>query len=170
MKKLAFLFVLGLLAIVLVAGCGGPKDEPIVEEPTPPPPPPVDTTPEPPPPPPPPPELKESQLATVYFDFDKFNLRADAKSGLDQNYGLLTEFPDVIIQIEGHCDERGTIEYNMSLGDKRANAARDYLMGLGIAETRLSTISYGEERAAASGSGEDAWAQNRRCEFKIVSQ
>ena len=82
----------------------------------------------------------------------------------------MTEFPDVILQIEGHCDERGTIEYNMSLGEKRANAARDYLIGMGIAENRLTTISYGEERPAAPGSNEDVWAKNRRAEFKIISQ
>ncbi len=121
-------------------------------------------------PPPPPPTLKPSQLQTVYFDFDKFQLRADAKADLDANYALMMEFPDAMVQIEGHCDERGTTEYNMSLGEKRANAARDYLIGLGIAENRLSTISYGEERPAATGSNEAAWDKNRRAEFKIVSQ
>lgn len=116
------------------------------------------------------PKLVESQLQTVYFDFDKFNLRSDAKAALDANYALLTEFADAMVQIEGHCDERGTTEYNMSLGEKRANAARDYLIGLGIADNRLSTISYGEERPAVQGSTEAAWDKNRRGEFKIVSQ
>ena len=171
MKKFGLLALLGLLAFaLLITSCGGPKDVPVEE-----PPPvvePVDTTPapEPPPPPPPPPRLEENELMTVYFDFDKYNLRADAKVGLDHNYDLLKEFPDVIIKLEGHCDERGTIEYNLSLGDKRAQATVDYLVGLGIDPGRLSVISYGKERPVDPGHGEDAWAKNRRCEFRIISQ
>lgn len=171
MKKISVLLLFAMaLPIIALIGCGG-------EPPPPPPPPPVETidttTPEPPPPPPPPPpkpKLTEAQLKTVYFDFDKFNLRSDAKAMLDANYALLNEFPDAIIKIEGHCDERGTVEYNIALGDKRANAAKDYLVGLGLAPNRVSTISYGEERPAVMGDNEAAWAKNRRCEFKIVSQ
>jgi peptidoglycan-associated lipoprotein len=165
MKKLALLMIL-----MLAGSC---KNKEIVDE-TPPPPPVVQEKPvEPPPPPPPPPPkptLKAEQLKTVYFDFDKFALRADSKAALDANYALLTEFPDAIIKIEGHADERGTVEYNIALGDKRANAAKDYLIGLGLAKNRVSTISYGEERPAVVGHDEAAWAKNRRCEFKIVSQ
>ncbi|MBK7140906.1 MAG: peptidoglycan-associated lipoprotein Pal [bacterium] len=116
------------------------------------------------------PMISESQFQTVYFDFDKYNLRSDGKSALDANAGLLKQFPDVIVRIEGHCDERGTVEYNLSLGEKRARACMEYLNGLGIAANRVSVISYGEERPAVSGSDESAWSQNRRCEFKIISK
>ena len=114
--------------------------------------------------------MEESQFQTVYFDFDKFNLRADGKASLDANYALLTEFADVIVKIEGHCDERGTIEYNLSLGEKSARADMEYLIGLGIAPQRNSIISYGKERPVDMGHDEEAWAKNRRCEFRIVSQ
>ncbi|MDH4156799.1 MAG: peptidoglycan-associated lipoprotein Pal [candidate division Zixibacteria bacterium] len=171
MKKFGLLALLGLLVFALLfTSCTKPK--PVIDEGPPPVVEPVDTTPapQPPPPPPPPPKLQESQLMTVYFDFDKYNLRADAKVSLDHNYDLLKEFMDVIIKIEGHCDERGTIEYNLSLGDKRAKATVDYLVGLGINAGRLSVISYGKERPVDPGHNEDAWAKNRRCEFRIISQ
>ncbi|RME26383.1 MAG: peptidoglycan-associated lipoprotein Pal, partial [Candidatus Zixiibacteriota bacterium] len=129
---------------------------------------PPDTTP--PPPPPPPPTLKESQLKTCYFDFDKYNLRPDAREALDFNAKLLKEFPDVMIQIEGHCDERGTVEYNLALGEKRARAAMEYLISQGIDAKRISIISYGKERPVDPGHNEAAWAKNRRCEFRIISQ
>jgi len=169
MKRLGFLLVLGLLSAMLIVSCGGgPK---VAEEA------PVDTTPvvvkdttPPPPPPPPPPVLKESQFETVYFDFDKYNLRSDARTNLDKNYALLKEFPDVIVKIEGHCDERGTIEYNLSLGEKRAKSSMDYLVGLGIAPDRISIISYGKERPVDPGHNEQAWAKNRRTEFRMISQ
>lgn len=132
-----------------------------------PPPTPKDETP---PPPPPKAELRDEQFQTVYFDFDKFNLRADARAALDANFALLSEYGDVIIQIEGHCDERGTVEYNLSLGEKRAKSARDYLVDRGIAAGRITTISYGKERPVDTRSNEEAWAKNRRCEFKIISQ
>ena len=118
-----------------------------------------------------PPEIiQESQFETVYFDFDKSNLRADSKSGLDANYDLLMQFPDVMVKIEGHCDERGTVEYNLSLGEKRATSCKDYLVGLGVDASRISTISYGKEKPVDSGHSEAAWGKNRRCEFKIISQ
>jgi len=109
-------------------------------------------------------------LQTVYFDFDKYDLRSDAKAAIDANFGLLQEFPDAIVKIEGHCDERGTIEYNLSLGEKRANAVMDYLVGQGIATARLSVISYGKERPADPAHNEAAWDKNRRTEFRIISQ
>lgn len=118
----------------------------------------------------PPRVLKATEFQTVYFDFDKFNLRSDARSALDANLSLLSEFPDVIIKIEGHADERGTIEYNLSLGEKRASATMDYLLSQGIDGARISIISYGKERPMDTGSNEDAWSQNRRCEFRIISQ
>lgn len=118
-----------------------------------------------------PPEIiQESQFETVYFDFDRSSLRSDSKSGLDSNYDLLTQFPDVMVKIEGHCDERGTVEYNLSLGDKRATSCKDYLVGLGIDASRISTISYGKEKPVDAGHNEAAWDKNRRCEFKIISK
>jgi peptidoglycan-associated lipoprotein len=171
MKRVLFLMILGVIALSMLTACGGPKKPPVEAAP-------VETTPtEPttptPPPPPPPapaPVLQESQFQTVYFDFDKFNLRNDARAALDRNYALLQEFPDAIIKIEGHCDERGTVEYNLSLGEKRAKATRDYLTGLGIAANRISIISYGKERPVDRASTEAAWAKNRRCEFRVISQ
>ncbi|HOP08005.1 MAG TPA: peptidoglycan-associated lipoprotein Pal [candidate division Zixibacteria bacterium] len=170
MKKITVLGVIAVFAILLAVSCGTPPEpEPEVapvEAPVV-----VDTTPTPePPPPPPPPKLKAEQLITVYFDFDKFDLRDDTKAGLDQNYDLMKEFPNAIIKIEGHCDERGTVEYNVSLGEKRAKAAMDYLVNRGIAANRLSIISYGKEKPVDPGHNEAAWAKNRRCEFKIISQ
>ena len=169
MKKIIVLLLLGIAAFVMLNGCGSPPPPP-----PPPPPAPVDTTPPPPPPPPPveepKPVLQESQFQTVYFDFDKFNLRADAKASLDANYALLNEFPDAIVKVEGHCDERGTVEYNLSLGEKRAKAVMDYLVGKGIAAARLSIISYGKERPIDPGHSEAAWDKNRRAEFKVISQ
>ena len=106
-----------------------------------------------------------AQLKTVYFDFDKYNLRDDARRTLEQDAEILKNNPDVKVVVEGHCDERGTNEYNLALGENRANAARDYLVRLGIDAGRLSTISYGEERPVALGHDEAAWAQNRRVQF-----
>ncbi len=107
---------------------------------------------------------------TVYFDFDKYDLRSDARTALDADFALMQEFPDAIVKIEGHCDERGTIEYNLSLGEKRAKAVMDYLIGQGVAEARLSIISFGKEMPADAGHTEEAWSLNRRAEFKIISQ
>ena len=109
--------------------------------------------------------IKESQFETVYFDFDKSSLRSDSKSGLDSNYDLLMQFPDVMVKIEGHCDERGTSEYNFALGEKRALTVREHLMRLGVSGDRLVTISYGEESPADFGHNEAAWSKNRRCQF-----
>jgi len=164
-----FLLMASLIAAILVA-CGGTPPPP--PPPPTPPPTPVDTTPPPPPPPPPAPKpvLQETQFKTVYFDFDKYDLRADAKASLDANFALLQEFPDAIIKIEGHCDERGTVEYNLSLGEKRAKAVMTYLAGRGVAAARMSIISYGKERPIDPGHNETAWAKNRRAEFKVISQ
>lgn len=108
---------------------------------------------------------KASGLQPVYFDYDRFDLRPDARATLQKNADLIKANPDVIVQIEGHCDERGTQEYNFVLGEKRALSTRDYLIQLGVGGDRLVTISYGEEVPAAQGTGEAVWAQNRRCEF-----
>ncbi len=108
-----------------------------------------------------------SQFRTVYFDFDAYNLRSDARDALQHNAQLLRSSPDVRVQIEGNCDERGSDEYNLALGKKRAEAAKSYLVDLGIDGSRISTLSYGEENPAVQGHNEMAWGQNRRDEFKV---
>lgn len=111
-----------------------------------------------------------NEFSTVYFDYDSFKLRADAKKALKRNVEYMTKNPNVAIQLEGHCDERGSVEYNLALGEKRANAARHFLAKHGIAESRLSIISYGKERPADPGHDETAWAKNRRDTFNIVTK
>jgi peptidoglycan-associated lipoprotein len=108
---------------------------------------------------------KDSGLQVVYFDYDSFALRPDAMSTLRDNADKIRQVPGVMIQIEGHCDERGTQEYNLTLGEKRALAVREHLMQLGVSGDRMVTISYGEEDPAVPGHDESAWQQNRRCEF-----
>lgn len=110
------------------------------------------------------------EFGTAYFDFDSFKIRGDARDVLKTNANFLKSNPSVSVQIEGHCDERGTTEYNLALGERRANAARDYLVRLGIDKARLSVISYGKERAQDSGHDESAWAKNRRASFVKLSQ
>ncbi|MEW5702649.1 MAG: peptidoglycan-associated lipoprotein Pal [Candidatus Zixiibacteriota bacterium] len=106
-------------------------------------------------------------LKPVYFDFDKYNLREDARVTLDADADILRTNGDLRIVIEGHCDERGTDEYNIALGDRRAKAVQDYLVRLGIDAARISTISYGEERPVSLGHDEDSWRLNRRGEFVV---
>ena len=106
----------------------------------------------------------------IHFEFDKSRLISEAKQILRRKARWLKENSGVTAVIQGHCDERGTVEYNLSLGEKRARSAKDYLVGLGVAEGRISVISYGEERPALTGSNEDAWSKNRRSEYRIVSQ
>jgi peptidoglycan-associated lipoprotein len=108
---------------------------------------------------------KSSRFATVYFDFDRYNLRDDAKADLKANVEILKSESTLKILIEGHCDERGTVEYNLALGERRAKSVRDYMTSLGIKPDRLSIISYGKERPAEMGHDEDAWAKNRRADF-----
>ena len=98
----------------------------------------------------------------VFFDFDKYNLKADARGTLEKQAAWLKKWPAVTITVEGHCDERGTREYNLALGERRANSVKDYLVALGVNPSRIKTISYGKERPVALGSNETAWAQNRR--------
>lgn len=97
----------------------------------------------------------------VFFDFDRSNLSPEARATLDRQSAWLARFPQVSVQIAGNTDERGTTEYNLALGQRRANAARDYLVARGAASARITTISYGKERPTALGSDEQAWAQNR---------
>lgn len=109
-----------------------------------------------------------SPLREIYFDFDRYDLRADARETLDANADWLKINSSVRVQIEGHCDERGTNEYNMALGAKRAQAARDYLVSRGMAAEQLSTISYGEELPVCREQTEECWQRNRRDRFVIV--
>jgi peptidoglycan-associated lipoprotein len=98
----------------------------------------------------------------VFFDFDKFDITPESQEVLKKQAAWLQSYSGVVISVEGHCDERGTREYNLALGERRANAVKDYLSALGIARTRVKTISYGKERPVALGHNDSAWAQNRR--------
>lgn len=164
-KKLLVFLVSGAVFLLLFAGCSSKKagvgDEtpPVAMDETPPPPPPPPDDADLPPPP------VEVVLQTIYFDYDKYSLKSDAKNALSSNSQTLRENPDLTVVIEGHCDERGTTEYNLALGEKRAKAAREYLVDLGIKPERIRTISYGEERPVDPGHAEDAWSKNRRAEF-----
>lgn len=109
-------------------------------------------------------------LKTIHFDFDNATITADSKVILKANAEWLKKNPKVSIQIEGHCDSRGTIEYNIALGEKRAISVKKYLLGLGIAKEKLNVISYGKERPIVKEDSEAAWAKNRRANFVIVSK
>ena len=106
-------------------------------------------------------------LNTVYFDYDSSAIRSDAMATLQANAEAIKKVPGKMIQIAGHCDSRGTQEYNLALGERRALAVRTYLMQVGVPGDRLTTISYGSEAPAVPGNGEAAWAKNRRAEFNV---
>jgi peptidoglycan-associated lipoprotein len=109
-----------------------------------------------------------SPLKDVFYEFDRYDLSADARSTLRANADWLKNNASARVEIEGHCDERGTSEYNLALGAKRAQAAREFLSSLGIPADRLSTISYGQEIPLCREHSEDCWKQNRRARFVIV--
>jgi peptidoglycan-associated lipoprotein len=111
---------------------------------------------------------EDIKLDNVYFEFDKYDLTPQTKTTLSENARIMMENPIFSILIEGHCDERGTEEYNLALGEKRALAARDYIVGFGIAKDRISVISYGEEKPADPRHNEEAWAKNRRAHFVVT--
>ncbi|MFA7262365.1 MAG: peptidoglycan-associated lipoprotein Pal [Caulobacter sp.] len=104
----------------------------------------------------------------VYFDLDRYDVRSDAMPVLDAQAAWLRQYPNVRVRIEGNCDERGTREYNLALGARRANAVRDYLASRGVASSRITTLSWGKERPIDPGSSEDAWARNRNGHTVIV--
>jgi len=112
-------------------------------------------------------ELKAA-LDKIYFDFDAYVLSQDARDTLVKNAGLMKNTRDVKVRIEGNCDERGSDEYNLALGEKRAKAAMQYLVTMGIPAERFSVISYGKEKPSDPGHTEEAWAKNRRDEFVIA--
>ena len=118
--------------------------------------------------------LKEAQaegaLMPIYFDYDKSNLKSDAKKNLDKTAAWLAKKPTVNIRIEGNCDERGTNEYNIALGDRRASSAKEYLVKLGVSADRLETVSLGKEKPLDPGHNNAAWAKNRRDDFMPTSK
>ena len=114
--------------------------------------------------------FESSLLKPIFFDFDKYDIRPADTEILKGNSALLKKFPNMKIQIEGHCDERGTNEYNLALGERRANSTKKYLTSLGITADRVSTISYGEEKALDPGHNEEAWTKNRRANFLITAK
>lgn len=114
--------------------------------------------------------LESKMLKDIHFDFDRYNIRVEEAEILKENSALLKKYPGMRFQIEGHCDERGTGEYNLALGERRASSAKKYLLSLGIQPNRISTISYGEERPFNSGHNEEAWSKNRRAHFVILKK
>ncbi len=168
MKGKMFLALLVLfMGSMLISSCGGakyveqqppvPETEPVVQEPMPVPEPEPELT----------PGIEVLTLNTVYFDYDRSSIRADQRSTVAENAGLLESSADATVIVEGHCDERGTNEYNMALGQRRADSVKRYLMNYGIDPPRLTTVSYGEERPVNYGHDEDAWGKNRRAEFVV---
>jgi peptidoglycan-associated lipoprotein len=171
MKRVSILLlIMALAALMLLPACAK-KDTTPVEE--------VEPVEEAPPPPPPPPleeeeveeieveELEPIVLEDVFFEFDKYNIKDEYKRILEANAELLLSRPEAGLMIEGHCDERGTNEYNLALGEKRAKAVMDFYIAFGVGADRLSMISYGEERPFDKGHTEAAWAKNRRAHMVI---
>ncbi len=127
----------------------------------------------PPPPPPPPPaesieDLFRKNVQDAFFDFDKSDVRSDAREALTKTGQFLRSYSQVRVTIEGHCDERGSTEYNLALGDKRAQAAKQFLISLGVPAERMDTVSYGKERPFCTTHDEDCWQQNRRAHFVMA--
>jgi peptidoglycan-associated lipoprotein len=189
LKSLALILI--VLALAAGLACRGKKTPPVAR-PTPPPPASEPSAPRPPTPPEPtqeptiPPEPKvdeadlnakdldtlnrESPFQPVFFGFDSSDVDAQAQTTLNANAELLKKYPGWTITIEGHCDERGTAEYNLALGERRALSARNYLVSLGISADRLRTISYGKEFPFDPGHNEEAWAKNRRAHFVVTAK
>jgi peptidoglycan-associated lipoprotein len=113
---------------------------------------------------------REAAIQMIHFDFDKFFIRDDAKPVLEKNAAWLKKWDSTQILIEGHCDERGTEEYNLALGEKRAKSTYDYLVSLGVSPNRIKTISYGKSQPIDAGQNEIAWAKNRRAQFTIIAK
>ncbi|WP_374575417.1 peptidoglycan-associated lipoprotein Pal [Phenylobacterium sp.] len=162
-------------AAASLAACTRPKPAPTAPTP----PPPAATAPPETPPPPPPvaqgplPGTEQDFVINVgdrvYFDFDSYSVRADAAPVLDAQAAWLNKYPAVMVRIEGNADERGTREYNLGLGARRANAVRDYLVNRGVSASRISTVSYGKERPIDPGTTEDAYQRNRNAHTAITS-
>ena len=106
----------------------------------------------------------------AYFDFDKYNIRPDAEAVLRAKAGFMNARPNILVEIQGHCDERGTEAYNMALGDRRAKSAKNFLESLGIAGARMTTVSFGESRPVCTEKNEACWQKNRRAQFVIIGE
>jgi len=171
-SRAALRLALAAAAAATLAACASkPKPAPVA--PPPPPPPPAETA-------PPPAPVGETVLPgserdfvvnvgdRVYFDFDKYDIRTDAQPLLEAQAAWLKRYPAVAVRIEGNCDERGTREYNLALGARRANAVRDFLVARGVAGDRISTVSYGKEKPIDAGTGEEADAHNRNAHTAIT--
>lgn len=164
------MFALAATLAFSAAGCSkkSAKTTPVPPAATPAP---AETTPTPAPAPTPPapepakPAVTAADLQVVYFGYDSFALDDQARAALDNNAKLLRDNPSLSVSIDGHCDERGTVEYNQALGQKRAETVQQYLSDLGLGGDRFRVISYGKERPASEGHDEAAWARNRRVEF-----
>jgi peptidoglycan-associated lipoprotein len=113
---------------------------------------------------------KKGYLQDAFFDYDASDLRDDARTNLSANAEWLKRYPSIQVLVEGHCDERGTSAYNLALGDRSANAARDYLESLGVSSSRVRTVSYGKERPFCTDATEDCYQQNRRAHFVITAK
>jgi len=162
--------LVAMVAVLILAGCAS-KPKPAAEAP--------------PPAPPPAPSMQgqvESTIVpgsvqdfrvnvgdTVHFDYDKYSIRSEDRDLLQRQATWLQKYPQVRVTIEGHCDERGTREFNLALGARRANAVREYLVSLGLSSARMDTISYGKERPMCTESSESCWSQNRRGVTTITS-
>ncbi len=109
-------------------------------------------------------------LKTIYFPFNSATLTADTTATLDTNAQVLKDNPTVEVQIEGHCDERGGVQFNLALGEKRAKAVKDYLTSMGVESRRVTIISYGKERPLLQGHDEESWSQNRRGNFVVTAK
>ena len=170
--RTAVLLILGVVVIfATIAGCGGKKQTTPQQQ--------VQKAPESQTPQAQPrqaPSRDESQtvpsdlkFATVYFDYDEANIRTDQRGNMRSNAELLQKYPSVKVLVEGHCDERGSDEYNMALGQRRADTAKQYLIEYGVTGSRINTVSYGESRPVDRGRNESSWAKNRRTEFVVMS-
>ena len=152
-----------VISLLALGACKkqAPPPEPVVEAP---------------PPPPEPEQTEEEAVAEmvrnfqkVHFEFDQATLADASKAALQANAEIMQKHVGLRVEIQGHADERGTTEYNLALGQKRATAIRDHMSSMGVAPSRLTIVSYGEERPAVSGSGESAWSENRRAEFRVLA-
>ena len=159
-----YLCLLGMLSFVLF-GCAGKPEPPATDiEPAPPP---ADTTTETTPPPAADPDAWKSEVQDVFFDYDKYELKSETRALLQENARVLKENSGASLVLEGHCDERGTEEYNLALGQRRADAVSEYLADLGISASRMQTISYGEEKPFDLSHDASGWSQNRRVHFRV---
>lgn len=109
------------------------------------------------------------QLQPIHFDYDLANIKPRERDILSRNAAWIIDHPGTVVRIEGHADERGTLDYNLALGDRRATSTRSFLISLGVEPSRIITISYGEEKPSCNGSGESCWSKNRRAEFLLSS-